>query len=60
LPDAFGPPEQPDEVRIAIRAWNLMGGIDWAALPIVAEMLGFDNIEVLITQLVALRDNKRE
>lgn len=37
-----------------------MEGLDWAALPVVAEMLGIDDVEVLITQLVAIRDNKRQ
>ena len=32
-----------------------MGGIDWAALPVVAEMLGVNDIEALITDLVAIR-----
>ena len=56
----FGPPEQPQDVRLAVKAWNLMGGIDWAALPVVAEMLGFSDIEKLIVQLVAIRDRQRE
>ena len=33
-----------------------MGGIDWAALPVIAEMLGIDDIETLVLQLVAIRD----
>lgn len=37
-----------------------MGGIDWAALPVVAEMLGIDDIETLVLQLVAIRDAQRE
>lgn len=33
-----------------------MGGtIDWAALPLVAELLGFDDLERLIVQLDAIR-----
>lgn len=32
-----------------------MGGIDWAALPVVAEMLGVNDIEALIADLVAIR-----
>ncbi len=40
-----------------IRAWNYMGGqIDWSALPRLADMLGFEDIEVLLEQLTALRD----
>jgi len=33
-----------------------MGGIDWAGLPIVIEMLGVSDPEQLITSLVAIRD----
>lgn len=35
-----------------------MGGIDWAGLPIVIEMLGVSDPEQLITQLVAIRDHQ--
>jgi len=37
-----------------------MGGIDWAALPVVAEILGIDDIETLVVQLVAIRDHGKE
>ncbi len=37
-----------------------MGGIDWAALPIVSELLGIDDIESLITRLVVIRDSNKE
>jgi hypothetical protein len=47
------------DAALAIRAWNLMGGIDWAGLPVVAEMLGFDDPEILITQLAQIRDAQR-
>ena len=33
-----------------------MGGLDWAAVPIVAELLGIHDPEPWIVQLVALRD----
>lgn len=33
-----------------------MGGLDWAALPVVAEMLGVNDIEALITDLTVIRD----
>lgn len=36
-----------------------MGGIDWSALPVVAEMLGVRDLEPLIVQLVAIRDRAR-
>lgn len=37
-----------------------MGGIDWAALPVVAELFGISDIDLLIHQLVAIRDWQRE
>ena len=33
-----------------------MGGLDWAALPVVAEMLGVNDIEALIADLTVIRD----
>lgn len=36
-----------------------MGGLEWSALPIVAEMLGIADPEPWIVQLVALRDWQR-
>ena len=59
MPDAFGPPEQPDDVRLAVRAWNLMSGLDWQALPTVCEMLGVDDVETFVMQLVAIRDKQK-
>ncbi|HZW25169.1 MAG TPA: hypothetical protein VFF26_06785 [Gallionella sp.] len=45
------------DTQAAIQAWNLMGGsIDWAALPIVAEMLGVHDVELLIHLLVKIRN----
>lgn len=38
-----------------------MGGqIDWAGLPLVADLLGVDDLEMLITQLLTIRDHGRE
>lgn len=34
-----------------------MGGLDWAALPVVVEMLGVTDVELLILQLIAIRDH---
>lgn len=37
-----------------------MGGeIDWAALPILAEIHGVIDVEMLVEQLLAIRDHKR-
>lgn len=35
----------------------MMGGLDWNALPIVCEILGIDDMEIFIMQLLALRDD---
>lgn len=61
MPEQVRPVAQLDgETVLSIRAWNIMGGIDWAALPVIAEMLGIDDIETLVLQLVAIRDAQRE
>lgn len=59
MPQNFGPPEQSDEIRLAVRAWNLLGGMDWSGIPVIAEMLGFDDIEMLVAQLVVIRDHQK-
>ncbi len=41
---------------LSLKAWNLMGGIDWAALPVVAELMGITDIEALIADLATIRD----
>lgn len=37
-----------------------MGGLDWAALPIVCDILGVRDVEALIYQLAALRDYRTQ
>jgi len=61
MPDAIRPKSAPPpDVQMAVTAWNLMGGIDWLALDVVAEMLGITDLETLITQLVTIRDANRD
>lgn len=36
------------------------GALDWAGLPLVAEMLGIEDLEILVAQLAALRDWQRK
>ncbi len=61
MPDAIRPKTAPPPcVENAIAAWNIMGGLDWNAIDVVAEMLGILDIETLITQLVAIRDSTRD
>jgi len=38
----------------------LGGEIDWAGLPVVAEILGIDDIELLIKQMLLIRDFQKE
>ena len=37
-----------------------MGGLDWEALPVVIAMLGVEDPEILIRQLVVIRDFQNE
>lgn len=37
-----------------------MGGLDWNAMPVVAEMIGAGDIETLVVSLVAVRDWQRD
>ena len=40
-----------------MRAWRLMGNqLDWQALPIVAELVGFDDLERLINGLLTIQE----
>jgi hypothetical protein len=34
-----------------------MGGLNWAALPVVAEMLGVDDVDRLVRDLVTMRNH---
>lgn len=56
------PPQADDGDRIAIRAFNLLangtGGIDWAGLPVVVELLGVEDIEDLLHRLEVIRMHK--
>jgi hypothetical protein len=45
---------------MAVKAWNLMGGIDWVALPIVVELLGIEDVEQLIHNLACIRNQQNE
>lgn len=55
---AAGPPL---EMALAVKAWNLLGGaVDWVGLPIVAELLGVVDLELLIRQMVLIREFKQQ
>lgn len=34
--------------------------LDWAALPLVVELLGADDVERLVVELVAIRDFQKD
>lgn len=38
----------------------MLGSLDWSGLPTVAEILGYDDIELLVAQLIAIRDHGKE
>jgi hypothetical protein len=38
----------------------LSGQIDYAGLPIVVEILGIQDVEMLVCQLMVIRDQKHE
>lgn len=44
---------------LAIRAWRMlangMGGLDWAGLPFVVELLGIDDVEAFVHQLMTIK-----
>jgi hypothetical protein len=48
------------DARLALEAWNLMGGLDWSALPTVAEILGVDDVETLARLVAHLRNDLRK
>lgn len=50
---------EPDRcTALAIRAWNLLGGMEWSGIPFVAELLGYDEPDLLVMQLEAIRNRQ--
>jgi hypothetical protein len=47
-------------VRLAVRAWNLLGGVEWGGIEMVAETLGYTDLELLMHQLVVIRERQRD
>jgi len=41
---------------LSVEAWNTLGGLEWAGLEVVAEMLGVRDIEGLVADLTVIRD----
>lgn len=48
----------PDDAAVAVVAWEMMGGMDWRALDVVAELLGVEDIERFVVQLLTIREFK--
>ena len=44
---------------LAIEIWNDMGGIDWQALPVLAELRGVRSFELLLDALLVIQDRER-
>lgn len=42
---------------LVFRAWQMMKGIDWSALPLVMELLGIDDPEWFVNSLIVVRDH---
>jgi len=42
--------------RTAFKIWNTCRGLDWQALPLLAEIHGVEDIEMLIEELVIIRE----
>jgi hypothetical protein len=45
---------------LALKIWNLGGGLDWAALGIMIDLYGISDPELLINQLATIRDFMRD
>ena len=52
MPGEPGPCPAP----LSVEAWNTLGGLEWAGLEVVAEMLGVRDIEGLVADLTVIRD----
>jgi len=55
-----GAPAADNDQRLAVMAWNLLGGLNWDGLPLVVEMLGIDDVDALVRNLVTIRDKKQD
>lgn len=42
---------------LAVSAWNLMGGLEWGGVELVAEMLGVVDVEGLLHDLSTIRNH---
>jgi hypothetical protein len=56
--DEPAPPLSADDA-IAIEAWNLANGGEWAAVPYVCEALGIDDAGELVRRWAVIRESQR-
>ena len=56
LPDDLRP-EITETDALALRLYNLMGGLDWAALPVVFTWYGIDDADTMIERLLIIKRN---
>jgi hypothetical protein len=52
----FPPEPAPGNFSLAVEGWNMMQGIDWQALPVIVEMLGIEDVDLYIRQLLTIRN----
>jgi hypothetical protein len=45
----------PENAQV-VQAWQRMGGIDWAALPLIVELQAVQDVERLVFGLEQIRD----
>ena len=46
------------EDLLAVKAWGMMSGtMEWASIPIIADILGYDDIEALSSDMLTIRDH---
>ena len=59
MPTRPGPssPSPPPELRIALEAWRLLGGLDWQGIDWVADYLGVPDKDALVLDLIMIRDS---
>ena len=53
-------PALPPELVVAMEMFNLMGGLDWAAVPVLFAMYDIDEPARMITRLAMIRDKVSE
>lgn len=50
------PAPLPEQQELSRRAWNLLGGMNWEGIEVVAEVLGIEDVEQLVFDLATIRD----